>query len=101
MDGRGRCMDNIFIERLRRSLEYETVYLHESADGFAARRAIGEWIGFYNTERPHLGAGRADAGRGLPGRNACGDMGKPLRGLPISPQAQQQQEERFKGILAA
>ncbi len=36
MDGRGRCMDNIFIERLRRSLKYEAVYLHEIADGFTA-----------------------------------------------------------------
>ena len=48
MDGRGRCMDNIFIERLWRSLKYEAVYLHEIADGFTARRVIGEWIGFYN-----------------------------------------------------
>ena len=52
MDGRGRCMDNIFIERLWRSLKYEAVYLHELTDGFHAERVIGEWIGFYNTERP-------------------------------------------------
>ncbi len=44
MDGRGRCMDNIFIERLWRSLKYEAVYLHEMTDGFAAERVIGEWI---------------------------------------------------------
>jgi hypothetical protein len=53
MDGRGRCMDNIFIERLWRSLKYEAVYLHEMTDGFAAGRVIGEWIDFYNTGRPH------------------------------------------------
>ena len=53
MDGRGRCMDNIFIERLWRSLKYEAVYLHDLADGFEARRVIDEWVGFYNTERPH------------------------------------------------
>ena len=35
MDGRGRCLDNVFIERLWRSLKYEAVYLHELADGFA------------------------------------------------------------------
>ena len=57
MDGRGRCMDNIFIERLWRSLKYEAVYLHEIADGFTARRVIGEWIGFYNTVRPHSALG--------------------------------------------
>ncbi len=53
MDGRGRCMDNIFIERLWRSLKYEAVYLHALADGFAARQVIGEWMEFYNHERPH------------------------------------------------
>ena len=53
MDGRGRCMDKIFIERLRRSLKYEAVYLHEIADGFQARRLIADWVRFYNLERPH------------------------------------------------
>jgi len=53
MDGRGRCMDNIFIERLYRSLKYEAIYLHELTDGFKAERVIDEWIEFYNTERPH------------------------------------------------
>ena len=52
MDGRGRCLNNIFIERLRRSLKYEAVYLHDLTDGFEARRFIDEWVGFYNTERP-------------------------------------------------
>ena len=46
-------MDNIFIERLWRSLKYEAVYLHELTDGFVAERVIGEWFNFYNTERPH------------------------------------------------
>ena len=46
MDGRGRYLDNIFIERLWRSLKYEAVYLRELADGFEARRVIGEWIDF-------------------------------------------------------
>src|SRR6202040_4252171 len=62
MDGRGRCMDNIFIERLWRLLKYGAVYLPEMADGFAAERVICEWIGFYNTERPHSALdGRAPA----------------------------------------
>ncbi len=46
-------MDNIFIERLWRSLKYEAVYLHDLSDGFRAERVIGDWIDFYNTERPH------------------------------------------------
>ena len=53
MDGRGRYLDNIFIERLWRSLKQETVYLHGITDGFKAKRIIDTWIGFYNSERPH------------------------------------------------
>ena len=53
MDGRGRFLDNIFIERLWRSLKYEAVYLHELANGLEARRVIGEWMTFYSLERPH------------------------------------------------
>ena len=53
MDGRGRCMDNIFIERLWRSLKQEAVYLQEINDGFQARHVISNWMAFYNTERPH------------------------------------------------
>ena len=53
MDGRGRCMDNIFIERFWRSLQQEAVYLTELMDGFHARKVIQEWIDFYNTRRPH------------------------------------------------
>jgi putative transposase len=59
MDGRGRCMNNIFIERLWRSLKYEAVYLHEMVDGFVAERVIGEWMTFYNNERPHSALGGA------------------------------------------
>ena len=69
MDGRGRCMDNIFIERLWRSLKYEAVYLHELADGVEARRVIREWVAFYNAERPHSvlgGRTPAEAYRGMP-----------------------------------
>lgn len=53
MDGRGRCMDNIFIERFWRSLKQEAVYLTELQDGFHARQVIEDWITFYNTRRPH------------------------------------------------
>ncbi len=62
MDGRGRCMDNVFIERLWRSLKYEAVYLHEMTDGFAARREIAKWMKYYNEVRPHSAlAGRTPA----------------------------------------
>lgn len=47
MDGRGRCMDNIFIERLWRSLKQEAVYLEDLTDGFKAHRVIRAWMTFY------------------------------------------------------
>jgi putative transposase len=53
MDGRGRYLDNIFIERLWRSLKQEAVYLHEITDCFQAKRIIDDGVGFYNAERPH------------------------------------------------
>ena len=46
-------MDTLFIERLWRSLKYEAVYMHEPDNGFTTRRVIGDWIRFYNTQRPH------------------------------------------------
>ena len=59
MDGRGRWLDNVFIERLWRSLKYEEVYLKGYADGREARAGIGSWFAFYNGTRPHQGlAGR-------------------------------------------
>ena len=53
VDGRGRCMDNIFIERLWRSRKHEAVCLHELSDGFQAQRVIARWLEFCNTQRPH------------------------------------------------
>ena len=53
MDGRGRFMDNIFIERLWRSIKYEEVHLKAYADGREARAGIGACMTFYNHRRPH------------------------------------------------
>jgi putative transposase len=53
MDGRGRCMDNIFIERLWRSLKYEEVYLKDYASVAEARTGIERYLRFYNQERLH------------------------------------------------
>src|ERR1700720_850030 len=57
MDGKGRCMDNIFVERLWRSLKYEEVYLHAYATVAEAKAGIGSWLGFYNEERQHQSHG--------------------------------------------
>ena len=57
MDGKGRWIDNVFIERLWRSLKYECVYLREFETGFQARSEIESWLNYYNTERPHSALG--------------------------------------------
>jgi putative transposase len=57
MDGRGRWLDNVFIERLWRSLKYENVYLNAYETGSEARAGIGRWIAFYNQTRPHSSLG--------------------------------------------
>jgi putative transposase len=57
MDGKGRFMDNIFVERLWRSLKYEEVYLHAYASVAEAAAGIGSWLGFYNQERQHQSLG--------------------------------------------
>jgi len=57
MDGRGRWMDNVFIERLWRSLKYECVFLNAFETGSEARTGIGCWIGYYNADRPHSAFG--------------------------------------------
>lgn len=53
MDGRGRWLDNRFIERLWRSVKYEDIYLQDYGDGLAAGRGLGRWFPHYNTARPH------------------------------------------------
>ena len=101
MDGRGRWMDNVFIERLWRSLKYEDIYLKGYADGREARAGIASWIGFYNGRRPHQALGnrtpmavwRAEK-IGTLGQRAV-DMTLRLDNacaLPTCPQPQQQQE---------
>ena len=57
MDGRGRWMDNVFIERLWRSLKYEDVYLKGYADGREAKAGIGAYFAFYNERRLHQALG--------------------------------------------
>ena len=57
MDGKGRWRDNVFVERLWRSVKYEEVYLHAYADLVEARRGIGGYLGYFNDERPHQALG--------------------------------------------
>ncbi len=53
MDGKGRALDNIFTERLWRTIKYEEVYLHEYASPKQARMGLTRYLDFYNGERPH------------------------------------------------
>jgi putative transposase len=57
MDGRGRCLDNVFVERLWRSLKYEEVYLHAYRDLIEARAGIGRYFDYYNCDRDHQALG--------------------------------------------
>lgn len=57
MDGKGRCLDNVFVERLWRSVKYEEVYLHAYDSASEARDGIGRYMTFYNAKRPHQALG--------------------------------------------
>jgi len=57
MDGRGRAYDNIFVERLWRSVKYEEVYLHNYQNVPEAKNQLGTYFRFYNTERLHQSLG--------------------------------------------
>jgi putative transposase len=98
MDGRGRWLDNVFIERLWRSLRHEDAYLKGYADGREAHSGIAEWFGFYNNTRPHqaldsrmpMAAWGEGISSGLP--ETAVDMTLRLdnaKALPTCPQQQQ------------
>ena len=105
MDGRGRWMDNVFVERLWRSLKYEEIHLRDYANALEARIGIGKWIAFYNRERGHMAFGyRTPEAMWAAGvqitqppkrkraRPACGHVDN-ARALTTCPQAQQQQQK--------
>jgi putative transposase len=98
MDGRGRWMDNVFIERLWRSLKHEDIYLKGYADGREAHIGIASWFEFYNTRRPHQALGHRSpmtVWREGIFANTAVDMTLRLDNagaLPTCPQPQQQQQ---------
>src|SRR5712691_9897265 len=112
MDGRGRWMDNVFIERLWRSLKYEDIYLKGYADGREARAGIGAWIAFYNTRRPHQALGNRTpmavwrAGTILgssprtPLEDNAVDMMDNASALPTCPQPQQQKQQQAFNMIS-
>ena len=58
MDGKGRALDNIFIERLWRSVKYDYVYLHPALDGFELYQGLKDYFGYYNYHKSHQGIDR-------------------------------------------
>ena len=90
MDGKGRYTDNIFVERLWRTVKYEEVYLKAYANATEARRELGAYFRFYNDQRPHQALGyRTPAevfheARNAPGKESKGAGGSPERVLVSS-----------------
>jgi len=108
MDGKGRCLDNIFCERLWRSLKYEEVYLKAYKTVAEAKAEIGAWFKFYNDERPHQSLDNLTPRQFFEETPACAYVDN-ARALPTSTQAQQpqqkgdlnDQEEMILSVIAA
>lgn len=93
MDGKGRCLDNIFCERLWRSLKYEEVYLKAYATPKEARAEIGKWFVFYNDERPHQALGNKTPRQFFAANPPCAYV-ENASAFPTSTQAPQPPTER-------
>jgi putative transposase len=91
MDGKGRYLDNIFIERLWRSLKYEDVYIKAYASVREARQGIGGWLTFYNDIRLHQALNYRTPREVFLAPVTCGYVDN-ASALTTSPQAQHQQE---------
>jgi putative transposase len=91
MDGKGRFLDNIFIERLWRSLKYEEVFIKAYASVAEARQNIGAWLTFYNDARKHQSLGYRTPREIFEASQPMDMWTTQGRALPTSPQAQQQE----------
>ena len=92
MDGKGRFLDNIFIERLWRSLKYEEVFIKAYVSIAEARSGIGAWLAFYNDERLHQALGYCTPREIFEAAPACGYVDN-TSALTTSPQAPPQQQQ--------
>jgi putative transposase len=98
MDGKGRFLDNIFIERLWRSLKYEEIFIKAYGSAIEARLGIGGWLSFYNEERPHQALGYRTP-RAVFAGAACEHVDNPsasLRDAPALPTCSQLQHQERK-----
>lgn len=92
MDGKGRCLDNIFCERLWRSLKYEEIYLRAYETTKEARTGIGQWFAFYNDERPHQSLDYQTPRQFFAANQPCAYVDN-ASALPTSTQVQQPQQK--------
>ena len=100
MDGRGRCMDNIFIKRLWRSLKHEAVHLHELLDGFQAQKVISGCMAFYNSRSPHSALGGSTPAEAYDGGLPAETRKRPIGSSP-SLLVPTQYQDVLNGNLAA
>ena len=101
MDGKGRFLDNIFIERLWRSLKYEDVFIKAYGSVAEARQGIGGWLSFYNDERPHQALGYQTP-RSVFASKACEHVDNTcasLRAATALPTCSQPQHQEEKEVL--
>jgi putative transposase len=90
MDSKGRFLDSIFIERLWRCLKYEEVFI-KACSVAEARRGIGAWLAFYNTERPHQALDYCTPSEVFAQAKACGHVDN-ARGVADMPTVEQQKQ---------
>ena len=101
MDGKGRYLDNIFIERLWRSLKYEEVYIKAYGSVAEARQGVGAWLRFYNEKRPHQAMGYRTPREVFEAGSACGYVDNTpasLRSAPVLTTYPQAPQQLQKGI---
>jgi len=103
MDGKGRFLDNIFIERLWRSLKYEEVFIKAYASIGEARRGISGWLTFYNDERLHQALGYRTPREKFEATPTCGyvDNASALTTSPQAPQHQQRDSIDIQNVLSS
>jgi putative transposase len=99
MDGKGRFLDNIFIERLWRSLKYEEVFTKAYGSVAEARLGINAWIKFYNDERKHQALGYRTPREIFSSGIACGYVhnASTLHTYPQAPQSQTKKDSNYAG----
>jgi len=71
MDGRGRALDNVMVERLWRTVKYEDVYLNDYGNGRELHRGLARYFQYYNTERPHSSLGNRTPREAYLSRSPC------------------------------